>query len=59
MLKRVIGRALRASAASAVGFLVNKWTNDPVYGTVLAPVLMTLGKLIRERYPKLAAYVPF
>lgn len=56
MLKRLAWRFVRSAITAVIAGLVSKYQNDPRY-LLVAPVLQTVGKYIREKYPN--ATVPF
>lgn len=56
-IKRVAARLIRATVATSVAGLVAKASTDPRF-VFLSPLLLALGKALRERYPKASPFIP-
>jgi hypothetical protein len=58
LLSGVKGRFIRAVLSLAIGILVSKYQGNEWYISI-TPLLQTLGKFLRDKYPGSWEWLPF
>lgn len=56
--KDTLKRAGRVAVATAIGGILEHYRDDPVM-LAATPVLAAVGKKLRDRFPRLRAWLPF
>lgn len=58
LLSGAIGRAIRSSLSVAISAWIAKNQNNPYY-LAIAPLLQTIGKYLRDKWPNRWGWLPF